>query len=179
MADPAALPLPVGGRPGDEAFGQRLVDMQPRVRAFLRSLGPGVTDDLVQETMTRAWRSRANFTEAKGDLDAWLMRIAFRAFLDERQRVQRAPSAPTPAAAAAAPADTAPQPAAHAAAREQLATLLEGLGATERAVLLQFHREGRSIAEIARQLSLSAGTVKSHLHRARARLWQRCRGDGA
>jgi RNA polymerase sigma-70 factor, ECF subfamily len=150
--------------------------MQPRIRAFLRSLGPGVTDDLVQETVTRAWRSRANFAEAKGGLDAWLMRIAFRAFLDERQRVQRAPSA---APGEGVPVDTAPAPAAHAAAREQLATLLEGLGATERAVLMQFHREGRSIAEIARDLSLSPGTVKSHLHRARARLWQRCRGDDA
>lgn len=176
MADPAVDLLPVGGRPGDEAFGQRLVDMQPRVRAFLRSLGPGVTDDLVQETMARAWRSRASFAEEKGGLDAWLLRIAFRAFLDERQRLQRTPAAEGDGAA---PVDTAPAPAVHAAAREQLATLLGGLGATERCVLLQFHREGRSIREIARDLSLSPGTVKSHLHRARARMWQRCLGGEA
>ena len=40
----------------------------------------------------------------------------------------------------------------------------------EREVLLRFHRDEASVEEIARQLPMPAGTVKSHLHRARARL---------
>ena len=180
MPDQMAEPRPVVMQQDDQAFGQRLVQMQPRVHAFLRSLGCGRADDLVQETLARAWRSRATFAAERGGFDAWLLRIAFRTFLDERRQRQRTPAGVQGLPECpdeASPADGAPPPMELAAARERMDALLGRLEPTERAVLLRFHRDGLSVAAIARELALPVGTVKSHLHRARARLWRRCRGE--
>jgi len=153
------------------AFGRQLVALTASIQAFLRALcrggavtGSGV-DDLVQETMARAWRSRATFDAGKGSAEAWLSRIAFRVYLDHRQTgvqptdlVDEHPTAT-------------PGPMAHAEAREQVRRLLGRLSARERDVLLRFHRDGRSIVELAAADAVPAGTIKSLLHRARARLW--------
>lgn len=161
MGQPTSDPV------GDDAFGQRLLAFEPRLVSFLQRLCRAPADDLVQETLARAWRSRRSFDAARGGLESWLLRIAFRTFLDERARANGAPGT----LAEDLPAGTA-DPAEAAAIREQITALLRGLGDRERDVLLRFHRDGCSIAEIAHALALPSGTVKSHLHRARQKLWQ-------
>ena len=151
--------------PGDDAFGQFLVGMQRRLHAFLRQLQPGETDDLVQETIVRAWRSRATFDPGRGSGAPWLLRIAFTVFVDQRDASKPARSLE------AAPIASEPGPPQHAADRERTASLLALLSDRERDVLLRFHRDGQPVATIARALALPEGTIKSHLHRARARLW--------
>ena len=84
MAEPLAATDSVGDQPGDDAFGRILVAMQPRLRAFLGNLSRSDAEDLVQETIARAWRSRTTFDPDRGTPEAWLLRIAFRAFLDHR-----------------------------------------------------------------------------------------------
>lgn len=168
-ADPAAEPAADGG-----AFGQQLVALTSSMQAFLRTLcrggavnGTGI-DDLVQETMARAWRSRATFDADKGTPAAWLSRIAFRVYLDHREL-----SGP-PRPLVDEHAVSTPGPLAEVAARDQIRTLLGQLGQLgrrEREVLLRFHRDGRSIAELATAEAVPTGTIKSLLHRARARLW--------
>lgn len=155
IADPAAT--------ADATLSREIGALDGRLRAFLGSLGRCDVDDLAQETMARALRSRATFTAEKGTLVAWLLRIAFRVFLDRRepQAQQAAPTEPT---------DHRPDPARVAEARDHAEALLAQLSPTEREVLLRFHRDGDSIAEIAGALAMPAGTVKSHLHRARNRM---------
>ena len=156
----------------DAAFGQVLVELQPRLRAFLGTLvgrdGPLPTDDLAQETLARAWRSRARFDAARGEVAAWLLRIAFRVFLDAQER--RGPT--TALDAAPIPPILEPGPAQRATARDQARALLSHLSTREREVLLRFHRDGQSVRAIAAALGAPIGTVKSDLHRARHRLWQ-------
>ena len=165
MAEPLAATDPMGDQPGDDAFGRILIAMQPRLRAFLGNLNRVDAEDLVQETIARAWRSRATFDPDRGAPEAWLLRIAFRAFLDHRDARQPThPLDPPPTAQA-------PGPAEHAAAKEQTTELLQRLSEVERDILLRFHSNGEPIASIARALGLPPGTIKSHLHRARARLW--------
>ncbi len=165
MAEPLAATDPMGNQPGDDAFGRILIAMQPRLHAFLRNLNRRDAEDLVQETIARAWRSRATFDPDRGAPEAWLLRIAFRAFLDHRDACQPThPLDPPPTAQT-------PGPSEQAAARERTNGLLQKLSDREREVLLRFHRDGEPIAEIARALGLPPGTIKSHLHRARARLW--------
>lgn len=165
-ATSSSVPAVDGG-----AFGRQLVASTPSVQAFLRTLCRGgavngsAIDDLVQETMARAWRSRGTFDADKGSPAAWLSRIAFRVYLDHRQ-VSEPPRLLVDEHATAAPG-----PLAEVAAREQIRTLLGRLGRREREVLLRFHRDGRSIAELAAAEAVPAGTIKSLLHRARARLW--------
>ncbi|MEO6596777.1 MAG: sigma-70 family RNA polymerase sigma factor [Planctomycetota bacterium] len=147
----------------DAEMSQILTGMQPRVRAFLRNLARGDLDDLVQETMTRAWRSRHTYDAARGTTDAWLMRIAFRAFLDRPRHPDHGPPSPEPV-------DGGCDPARRAALREHTAAMLAALSPREREILLRFHRDGESIDQIARATKVPAGTVKSHLHRARNRM---------
>jgi len=71
--------------------------------------------------------------------------------------------------------DPSPSPVRNADAREQVERLLDAVGRFEQPVksiiLLRFV-EGLSLSEIAEALELPLGTIKSHIHRGRARLKQ-------
>ncbi|HEX2559870.1 sigma-70 family RNA polymerase sigma factor [Phenylobacterium sp.] len=63
------------------SFEDQLIEMLPRLRAFALSL-TGVSDradDLVQETVLKAWRARERF-EPGTNLQAWLFTILRNAF---------------------------------------------------------------------------------------------------
>jgi RNA polymerase sigma-70 factor (ECF subfamily) len=146
-----------------------LLRERSRVRAFLarlaggRRVGGADVEDLCQETWLRAWRSRASL-DGRPPLH-WLLKTAFRVFLDHRARTLREHER-----TAAAPA---PEPAAPEADRASVLDLEQALAALaplERRILTGFHRDGRSIDELARELGIPRNTVKSHLHRARQRL---------
>lgn len=158
--DPPSLP------PRDPAFGEQLVALQPALRAFAANLRCRHVDDLVQEAIARAWRSRTAFDPTRGTCKAWLLRIAFRVFLDQRR------TAAAVDASGVDVADAAPSPARRAMARDESERVLASLASEQRTVLLLFHRDGLSIAEIAARLRQPTGTVKSTLHRARERLWR-------
>ncbi len=165
MGSPLANADSLDDASGDDAFGRMLVAMQSRLRGFLRKLGPCDVDDLAQETIARAWRSRASFDASRGKPVSWLLRIALRVYLD-----QRGSSQPTQGLIPD-PREKSPGPFETAAARDRIQELLGKLSDREREVLLKFHRNGESISAIAKAMALPEGTVKSHLHRARARLW--------
>jgi len=156
-------------RDGEEPLDRRLVAELPALRAYLRRIAgrgavAGEVEDLAQESLTRALSYRASFDPARA-LGPWLRGVALRAFLDQKLRRARAPGAieEEPAATGAAAELRVEQ-------REELVRALEVLGAAEREVLLRFHARSQSIKEIAAELALPEGTVKSHLHRARRRL---------
>lgn len=161
------LPTPRSSDLRDEAaFDRFLAELRPRVLGFLRSLHRQEAEDLLQETYARAWRSRAR-VDGSDRPASWLLRIAFRAFLDFRSKQRPAPAV----ALDEELREGAPGPVQQAVARERSEALLSQLPPREREILLRFHRDGQSIAAIAAALALPAGTVKSHLHRARQRLW--------
>lgn len=54
--------------------------------------------------------------------------------------------------------------------REEIWTAVDGLSGPQKATVLLFYREGMNCQEIGDVLEMPAATVKSHLHRARARL---------
>jgi RNA polymerase sigma-70 factor (ECF subfamily) len=143
----------------------RIVAATPRVRAFLKRLDPQEVDDLLQETLTRALRYRCSH-DGKRKVEAWLNGIAFRVFLDQRKARTRRPECLGDAVDELASARALPDPE----ERERLENALGRLGEIEKRILLLFHGEGRSVAEISGELGLPEGTVKSHLHRARRRI---------
>lgn len=154
-----------------DALELRLLDELPDLTAFARRLvararGAVEADDVVQETLVRALRYRHAFDPGR-ELAPWLRRTAYRAFLDgqslaERRRRLRPEARPDAEAAADLVARS-----------DLLSTLLARLSAVERDVLVRFHERGESVREIAARLGMPAGTVKSHLHRARRRLAER------
>jgi RNA polymerase sigma-70 factor, ECF subfamily len=151
--------------PTDDDFAQRLSAELPRLRAWLaRECGPAA-EDLVQETLTRAWRSRSRWDRARA-LRPWLDQTA-RAVLSDHRRTRRITVGDE------LPERSAPALPDALAEREALEQLLSSIEPIERECLVRFHQQGESIATIAQALGVPVGTVKSHLHRARRKLAER------
>ena len=151
-----------------------LVAESERLRGFLRRVTQrpnGEVDDMVQESFARALHYQESFDRTRA-LWPWLKRIAWRVFLD--QRSGNSPRALTLL-------DTVEEPAVFdketTDVRDELHRLLRRLPPIERNVLVRFHQGGESVGELATDLGLPEGTVKSHLHRARRRLAQRTDKD--
>jgi len=66
---------------------KELAQLVPNLRAFARSLcgNADQADDLVQETLVKAWRSRKSFAPGS-NLKAWLFTILRNTFLSERRK---------------------------------------------------------------------------------------------
>ena len=194
-------PLLARARSGDRAAFAELAEPHRRELQLhcYRMLG-GLQDaeDLVQETMLRAWRAIANF-EARASFRAWLYRIATNACLNlvasnaSRRRLmpetQQPPSAempprepaldvawiePYPDALIESVVDTTPGPEARYELRESVhlafVALLQALPARQRAALLLHDVLGWSAAESAQLLDASVASINSALQRARTTL---------
>ncbi len=121
-------------------------------------------EDLLQETLLRAWRSSRLLDESRGSVRSWLFTVARNVAIDEwrtkRTRTEVAVAAP-------------PEP--DTGARDQtdqlllswvVADALARLSEDHRAVLLCCYYRGMSVADAARQLDIPEGTVKSRTHYA-------------
>ncbi|GJF07412.1 MULTISPECIES: RNA polymerase subunit sigma-70 [Pseudonocardia] len=141
-------------------------------------------EDLVQETLMRAWRGRDSFDDAT-NLRAWLYRIATNACLDVlRRKARRLPRTDSPAEIPwlqpypdpllDAVAPTAEQPDVLAVARETIGlaflAAIQLLPARQRAVLVLRDVLEWSAAETADLLEMTVAAANSALQRARATL---------
>ncbi len=142
---------------------------RPRVYSVVaRLLGAADAEEVTQEVFVRAFRALDRF-RAEAQISTWLYRIAVNAALSERgrRRVERDRAAPATAAeTVAAPAAPDGDPALRARLTQALAALPPGY----RAVLVLHDVEGLEHEEIAHILGCRAGTSKSQLHKARARM---------
>ena len=68
--------------PADDLFKDGIIAAIPKLRAYATGLLGSITDadDLVQESLVRAWRSRRTFVPGT-NLHAWMFRILRNAFL--------------------------------------------------------------------------------------------------
>ncbi len=73
--------------PDSSGMQKELAQLVPNLRAFARSLcgNADQADDLVQETLVKAWRSRQSFAPGS-NLKAWLFTILRNTFLSERRK---------------------------------------------------------------------------------------------
>lgn len=141
-----------------------------------RRVGAPLAEDLAAETFTRAFDRRARFDASiSDDARPWLFGIAANLVHDHRRselrrlralaRAERweAVIESDPSAGAVARADAA-------ALGPAVAAALAGLRAPERDALLLVAWAGLEYEEVARATGVPVGTVRSRLHRARARL---------
>jgi RNA polymerase sigma-70 factor (ECF subfamily) len=137
---------------------------------------PAAAEDLVQETLVRAYAKRALF-KAQGDLRAWLFSILHNTFVSSHRRLA-AEARRDQAAAGLAPPAVPPD-------QEQAAQLagvraaLQALPLDQRAVIHLVTIEGLSYQEAADALGTPVGTVMSRLSRARAALRAQVAGEAA
>jgi RNA polymerase sigma-70 factor (ECF subfamily) len=142
-------------------------------RYLARRLGTDLADELAAETFAVAFAKRRRYDSSYADARPWLFGIATRLAQRHWRREERElrayartgvdPAAPSHDEHVAARADSV-------AAAPALAAALAILSRDERDVLLLYAWAELAYPEIAAALSISPGTVKSRLHRARARV---------
>jgi RNA polymerase sigma-70 factor (ECF subfamily) len=182
VTDPGSSDALAAALAGDQAAFSTLVEPHRRelqVHCY-RMLGSFTdAEDLVQETLLRAWRRRETYA-GRSTFRAWLYRIATNACLDHLERHRRRPGEngevswlqpfPDRLLEQTAPPDA--EPDATAVAREtiELAFLVavQHLPPRQRAVLMLRDVLGWSAAESAAVLETSTASVNSALQRARA-----------
>jgi RNA polymerase sigma-70 factor (ECF subfamily) len=144
----------------------------PRLRRFARALGGSreAADDLVQDTLERAWAKR-HLWQAGTNLRAWLFAVMHGVYVNGARRRR-------PAESLDALEDSAPERADDGASAEtaiavrELREALLRLPDEQRQVLLLVGLEQFSYAEAAAVLEVPIGTVMSRLARGRERLRQ-------
>jgi len=165
-------------RTGDEAHFRALVDRhrRPTFRLLLSVLGPGhqnVAEELTQDVFLKVYRKLGQFRgEAK--FSTWLYRIAYNQAVDYRMSARfRATHCGEEALAMIPTDDPQDNPFASTAAQHTASVVhdcLARLPHLYRSVLHQHYWMGMTVTEISETLSAPEGTVKSYMHRARARL---------
>ncbi len=124
-------------------------------------------EEVAQDAFLRAWRALPRF-RADARFSTWLYRIAYRrscdalALLRVRRRRERGLERMD---AMADPAQDAGR-----LAEGPVERLVAALPEAQRAVVTLFYFQDHSLGEVARVLGMPEGTVKTHLHRARAAL---------
>lgn len=121
-----------------------------------------LSDALVK--VARRWRR----ISAMQDPAAYVRRVVVTTYLDDRRKAQRRRT--EPAADVEPPGRAAADPAAEVAERDEVARLLAALPAQQKAAVVLRYLLDEPDEQIAAALNCSAGTVRSHLSRARAAL---------
>ena len=172
-AVPAAPPSPdgapvtprdVAGAPRDAAWYEQLVrDHATAVHRYVvRRVAPSDVEDLTADVLTVAWRRRAD-VPAGAELP-WLYRTAGFVVANHRRKSR-------PVLVAEVPEETdVDDPALRAVRDDTVRTVLAGLSARDREVLLLHAWEGLTGDGLAAALGIGRGGADAALSRARARL---------
>ena len=171
-ADLARLIEAVAGDRDREAFTALFDYFAPRIKAVLMrsNTPPAAAEELAQEAMLTVWRKAAQFDRGKAGAAAWIFTIARNLRIDVARREQRAKvldletseSLPMPAQ---------PDDEYDAGEREQrVRAALGHLSEDQRRVVRLSFFEGKAHGDIAAELELPLGTVKSRIRLAMNRL---------
>lgn len=145
---------------------QQVVALVPRLRRYARALirDRALADDLVQDTLERAW-TKLHLYRRGTDLRAWLFTVMHNVYVNQRRaerEMVELDAAEMEDAAGASPGDGLEI--------RDLERALQRLPEEQRQVLLLVALEEMSYDEAARTLGVPIGTVMSRLSRARERL---------
>lgn len=124
---------------------------------------PAAAEDVVQETLVRAWQHPEVLVNGKGSVRGWLLTVT-RNIITDRVRAR-----------SVRPTEVAESPINPAVARDHADTVvdsmvvlaaLDQLSGHHRDVLVELYFRGRSVTETADILGIPPGTVKSRSHHA-------------
>jgi RNA polymerase sigma-70 factor (ECF subfamily) len=149
-------------------FSTRIDELIPRLRRYARALTGerNAADDLVQDTLERAW-TKLHLWRGGSDLRAWLFTIMHNVHVNQVRSRGASPTLPLDDDMPDAPVR--PTQSDMLEVRD-IDTALRRLPGEQRAVLLLIALEHMSYQETAATLGIPIGTVMSRLARARERL---------
>jgi RNA polymerase sigma-70 factor (ECF subfamily) len=126
-----------------------------------RSLGDaGLAEEAVQETFLRAWRAGKRFDPEIGSLRTWLFAILRNVVIDlGRARAARP-------AVAQGGTEPSVEPIEESLLAWQVEEAMRRIGDQHREILVETYYRGRPYAEVAAELGIPVGTVKSRVYYA-------------
>jgi RNA polymerase sigma-70 factor (ECF subfamily) len=160
-----------------DPFLDQVTALLPALRAFGRSLcgDPARADDLVQDTVLKAWTNRNQF-QSGSNLKAWLFTILRNCYYSELRH--RKFEVEDPEGVCAAQLSVAPVHDARLHLRD-LNRALQELPHDQREALVLVCATGLSYEEAADVCQVAVGTIKSRIARARDRLIELLGEDAA
>jgi RNA polymerase sigma-70 factor, ECF subfamily len=130
-------------------------------------------EDVLQETLVRAWRHLDVLVNGKGSVRAWLLTVAGRIVVDRiRARAARPTEVPEPPAQPPLERDPADQ----VIDSLEVFEALQKLSEEQREVIVQLYFRGCSLLEASKALGVPEGTVKSRSYYALRALRKRFDG---
>jgi RNA polymerase sigma-70 factor (ECF subfamily) len=149
------------------AFTELIQEHQGRLFGFLfRICGKReLCEDMVQEAFVRVLRNIERFDE-RYRFSTWLFTIGRRLLLNALQKNRPLSES-----------EWVESRESQARVSELLDEAMEVLSPIQREIVLLYHHNEHAVAEIADLLDMPAGTIKSHLHRARGRMREWIKSD--
>jgi RNA polymerase sigma-70 factor, ECF subfamily len=155
-----------GGRVSDSELLRELHDQHAgALWAYVVTLTNGDrarAQDVVQETLLRAWRNPHVLDQSQGSSRSWLFTVAKRIVIDEWRASRSRPETVTDELPERPTDDLAER----VVDRQLVTTALRTLSREHREVLLECYFRGASVAQAAVTLDVAPGTVKSRTHYA-------------
>ncbi|MGC7101223.1 sigma-70 family RNA polymerase sigma factor [Amycolatopsis lurida] len=151
--------------PEDELMRALHSDHAAALWSYALSLTGGNTaraEDVVQETLLRAWKHPRVLDQSQGSARAWLFTVARRIAIDD----WRSAAARSEVTTDAPPEQSVPDDTERALQGWLVAEALGQLSDRHREVLVLCFFQGYSVADAARRLGVAEGTVKSRTHYA-------------
>jgi RNA polymerase sigma-70 factor (ECF subfamily) len=122
----------------------------------------GRAQDVVQETLLRAWRNPQVLDQSRGSARGWLFTVAKRIVIDEWRATRNRPEYVTDEVPEQSVSDGTDQALDH----HLVTAAMRTLTIEHREVLLECYLRGASVAQAAATLGVPAGTIKSRTHYA-------------
>lgn len=150
----------------------------PRVRVYLTGLGSNtaIAQELAQETLLKVWQRAELYDATRSALSTWIFRIARNLYIDRLRKEPQWMVVQDELDQVVEVEDaSAPSPESHA-EHAELEGWIEQLPAMQARLIRMSYLEAKTHSEIAKELNMPLGTVKSHIRRAFQRLQQGARG---
>jgi RNA polymerase sigma-70 factor (ECF subfamily) len=125
---------------------------------------PHLVEDLVQETLLRAWRNIETLNPDATTLLPWLFTVARRVAIDAARARRVRPVQTDDADVASLPLDV--DPIDQVVIAQTIRQALPRISKDHREVVIDLYLRGRTIAETAARLGIPEGTVKSRAYHA-------------
>jgi len=155
-----------------QAFMQLYGYFGPRVKSFL--VGKGLTqaaaDDVLQEAMLAVWQKAGSYDPAKAKLSTWVFTIARYKYIDRLRHEGRRPTETADFDLHVSENMLSDDEVLQEQRQDAVQTAIANLPAKQQGVIFLSFVKGLAHSEIAEQLGLPLGTVKSRIRRSFAQL---------
>lgn len=170
----------VGQRRDRDSFMRIYDHFMPRVCLYLRGLGSvqAIAEELAQESLLRLWLHAAAYDPKKSAVSTWLFRIARNLHIDRLRRERTMPQATEADVELFAESGSERGVTEDYAEHMHLERRIDALAPLQARLIRMSYFEAKTHQEIALEVGMPLGTVKSHIRRAFLRL-QGEMGDAA